>query len=375
MTKKMNIINKLQQEFVVDKIKKTDWKIGASNPLVVELDTTEVCNLACPGCISEDMLETKNRFSDKRLMQLGEEFNAVGVKAVILIGGGEPLAHPRVGEFMNYLGENDIHIGITTNGTLIDKYLDVIAKYSNWTRISMDAGSDEMYNKLRPSKDGVSKFHKVVENMRELAKIKKGKLGYSYLIRTAADGFGLESNIHEIYDAAVLARNIGCDYFEVKPSYQYADGIDHALVKHSKEDMDKARIEINRLDELETASFSIVKSINLESSLNGIENPQDKEYTTCPVTELRTLICPSGVFVCPYWRGKEKFKVGELNNSSFVDMWNGEKRNEVMGFLDPSKHCSFHCLRHESNLEVFKMIEKTKNNENMPILNEFDRFI
>ena len=55
----MNIIKKLSQGFVLDKIKTTDWAEGSTNPLVVELDTTEACDLACPGCVSEDLIANK----------------------------------------------------------------------------------------------------------------------------------------------------------------------------------------------------------------------------------------------------------------------------------------------------------------------------
>jgi Predicted Fe-S oxidoreductases len=375
MTQKMNIIRKLSQDFVVEKVKTTDWTIGATNPLVVEMDTTEACDLACPGCVSEDIVANKGRFSSERLLSLGVELKEAGVKALILIGGGEPLAHPAIGAFMKYLGENDIHLGITTNGTFIDRYLDVIAEFSSWTRISMDAATEETFNRLRPSRHGESKFNHVVNNMRSLAKIKKGKLGFSFLIRTEADGFDIKSNIYEIYDAALLARDMGCNYFEVKPSYSYAGGIDHALVVHSEKRMQEARKEINRLDSLVTDSFKIMKAINLEDSLNGVKNIQAKDYVKCPMTELRTLICPSGVFVCPYWRGKERFRVGDVNNTSIGDMWFGERRKQVMQYLDPSKHCPFHCLRNESNLEVFRMIELLKRFKTIDKIDEYDRFI
>ena len=56
----------------------------------------------------------------------------------------------------------------------MNKYLDIIAKYVSWTRVSVDAGSDEMFLKLRPTKNNKSKFNLVIENMRYLSKIKKG---------------------------------------------------------------------------------------------------------------------------------------------------------------------------------------------------------
>ena len=95
-------------------------------------------------------------------MEMGKDFIDCGVKAVILIGGGEPLAHPKTGALINLLGQNDIHIGITTNGSFIHKFLEPIAEYSNWTRVSMDAASDGIFTVLRPTKGGKSKFSKIV---------------------------------------------------------------------------------------------------------------------------------------------------------------------------------------------------------------------
>jgi len=375
MPQKMNLISKLYQKIVFDKIKETNWSLSSKNPLVVELDTTEACDLACPGCISEDIMRTNNRFSNERLLKLAEEFYENGVKGVILIGGGEPLAHPAIGEFMEYLGKHDIHLGITTNGTFIRKYLKQIAEYSSWTRVSMDAATDETFRILRPSKGGKSKFDSIIENMRMLAEIKKGKMGYSYLIQTEADATGIIPNVHEIYQAAKLAREIGCDYFEVKPSYQFRNGIDHALMRHDSMLMQQARKEIARLDELVTERFAVLKAINLDHSLNGVQSPQPKEYKDCPVAELRTLICPSGAFVCPYWRGKERMQIGDVNHQSFSEMWHGEQRKKVMMRLDPSIDCNFHCLRHESNVEMIKIVESIARGETIDTVDEFDRFI
>lgn len=373
MSRTMNVKNKLYQDFVVDKIKNTDWDTGTTAPLVVEFDTTEVCNLACPGCIGEDLVCNKTSFTRERLLTLAEEMSQAGVKAVILIGGGEPLAHPGVGEFIQYLGEHDVHIGITTNGTFIDRYLDIIAAYSSWTRVSIDAATEEGFQKLRPSKSGGNEFSHVIANMKNLAEIKRGTMGFSFLIRTRADGFGIESNVGEIFAAACLAREIGCDYFEVKPSYSYIGGQAHALVKHDKNEMERARGEIAKLNQLETDTFKIIKAINLDDSLNCVERNQDKSYTKCPVSELRTLICPSGVYICPYWRGKENYRIGDVHETSFLDMWNSQRRKQVAEYANPSTNCRFHCLRHESNQELMSLIQTPE--KEIEKIKEYDRFI
>lgn len=370
MSQRMNIVDKLHQPFVVEKIKSEAYKEG---PLVVELDTTEVCNLACPGCISEDLVSNRTSFSRERLLEVGKELYEIGVKAVVLIGGGEPLAHPAVGELIEYFGTHDISVGITTNGYFIPKYMDVISNYASWTRISMDAATAETFNKLRPAKDGKNKFDEIVEAMRQLAKVKKGNLGFSFLVRTEADGFGIESNVHEIYDAAVLARDIGCDYFEVKPSYSYVGGQNHSLVKHTKERMEEAKIEIDRLKDLGTDKFKIITAINLNDSLNCVQSVQEKDYQYCPAADLRTLICPSGVYVCPYWRGKSDFRIGNAIENSIKDIWKSERRAKVMRDLNPITKCDFHCLRNETNQEIIRM-RRTKK-EDIKVIPEYDRFI
>jgi MoaA/NifB/PqqE/SkfB family radical SAM enzyme len=358
MSEEMNLVKKLKTKDVLERINAIEFD-GSSivGPYVVELDPTAACDMACPGCISEDIISIGGRFSNSRLIELPDEFKAAGVKAVILIGGGEPLTHPKVGEFITMSAERDIQIGITTNGTLIHKYLDEIAEHSSWTRVSMDAGTQITFDKLRPTKTGKSAFNKIVENMTSLGKIKKGLMGYSYLLQSPADGEGVIANLEDMHKACKLAKEIGCDYFEVKPSYAWRGDIPHALMVHEKSFLEKA------LEELESADFKILHAINLKYSLKGVQSPQIKDYKTCPSAQLRTLITPKGVYVCPYWRGKNNFKIGDVNQNTLADVWRSDEKKKTMSNLDPSEQCNFHCLRHDTNMASFKIKEMLLNGD------------
>ena len=59
---KMQLLPKLYQKKVLDKINNDLVKGENKSPFVIELDPTTVCDLACPGCISGDLLNQKNLF-------------------------------------------------------------------------------------------------------------------------------------------------------------------------------------------------------------------------------------------------------------------------------------------------------------------------
>jgi sulfatase maturation enzyme AslB (radical SAM superfamily) len=377
----LNLKTKLQQKTVVDAIHSIDWDKGSSAPFVVELDPTTACNLACPDCISRDLLN-QGYFSRERMREITEELVDAGVKAVVLIGGGEPLAHPEIGWVIKHLAENNVQIGITTNGLLIDRYMDIIAEHVSWVRVSMDSATSETYNHYRPSPSGRSMFDRAIDNMERLAKIKQGNLGYSFLILT--DGtFDPEnseakqqspqsnfSNVPEIYKGAVLAKTIGCDYYEIKPSYD----IHHFSIEHRKELMSTARTLIDQSKSLEDSTFKVLEATKLRHVLNGEPNIEPKNYNRCAVSQLRTLVTPSGVYVCPYFRGNNDKKIGDLQKVSFKTMWHSEMRNKVMRDLDPSTDCKFHCIRHDSNIHLENAIAQNSDSDIEPI-NDFDLFI
>lgn len=377
----LNIKSKLGQKSVQEYIGSIDWSFTSNSPFIVEFDPTSNCNLACPDCISGSLLN-QGQIERDRIKTLTNEMVDAGVKGVILIGGGEPMMHLDIGWVIETLGAAGIKIGITTNGLYLKKHLDVTAKYADWVRVSMDAATSETFNRIRPSKTGKSLFDSAISNMQSYAKVKKGKLGYSFMVFSEGNyGFKgiaihtdkvqsllhIKTNAHEIYAAAKLAREIGCDYFEVKPMYD----VNHYSVMQKKAIADMVEEQIDYAKTLETDSFKVFEALKLRATLRGESNLEPKNYTRCAVAHMRTLVTSSGVYVCPYFRGVESKNIGDINNMSFKEMWHGKKRMGVMEQLDPSRDCPMHCIRHESNL----MIEDgLKNGFSKPI-NDYDLFI
>ena len=274
-----------------------------------------------------------------------DEFHDAGVKGLIFIGGGEPLAHKSMPEPIIKARELGLSVGLTTNGSLINRYTDEIAESVQWTRVSVDAGTQETFSKFRPSYIHNS-FSRVITNIEALAKVKKGILGFSFLlIERNFPNTQSETNVQELFVAAKLARDLGCDYFEYKPSVD----AHHNLIPLSE----YAKAEISRqtplLEALNTNKFQVISPKSTDYLLNNRFSDQPKGYQTCPSVELRTVVTTKGIYPCPYKRGHEDEKIGTID-TNFKDYWDSNARVEKAMSINPSKSCPFYCIRHESNL-------------------------
>jgi MoaA/NifB/PqqE/SkfB family radical SAM enzyme len=360
---------KLRQASLVDPIDELRTHGRTRVPMVVELDPTSRCDLACPECISTDLLNHE-RFTTEQLLGLAREFVRIGVPAVILIGGGEPLLHPAIDKVITILGTAGIKIGITTNGTQLKRHIDTAARYASWVRVSVDAATADVYAKFRPSRSGKNAFAQVIDGMRQFARCKTGTLGYSFLLLSRTDGDGriLDTNFFEILQAARLARDIGCDYFEVKPEYDMR----HYLIRQDPTLTRTLESQLSAAGELAGDGFSVIFPSHLPEILSGSQLNQVKTYDKCPIAELRTLVTPSGAFICPYHRGNNDAKYGDITSASFADIWASDLRREVTQEINPRTHCGFHCIRHRSNLSLIDVIGGNNMGDPIP---DYDPFI
>ncbi|MCM2392096.1 radical SAM protein [Streptomyces albipurpureus] len=360
---RLDLVSKLYQPSGWPRVLEAATGNPSSAPLVVDLDPTTFCDLACPECISGKLLN-QGRFTPERLAALAEELVALSVQAVVLIGGGEPLAHRGTRNVLRVLGEAGLAIGVVTNGTMIAQNLDELAEYASWVRVSMDAGTPETYGVFRPDRKGRSVFDKVVGNMRLLADAKSGALGYSFLVmsRRLPDGSTV-SNHSEVLQAAELAHDIGCDYFETKAMFDD----DHHIIQVPEDILDSVDRQLEKAARLEGDSFQLINSSTLTALRTHVGPVQPKEYHRCRVAELRTLITPSGVYVCSYHRGNPLARIGDAVTDDLADIW----RDSDRGMVDPQRDCHFHCARHLSNLEL----EKIDRGERRELGRDYDPFI
>jgi wyosine [tRNA(Phe)-imidazoG37] synthetase (radical SAM superfamily) len=153
-------------------------------PAQVDIDLTNVCNQECYYCNSADFRRVEP------VQQKYQEYIALldrlaGWRAhspksygtthtITYPGGGEPSILTGFEKVIEHTIDLGFLTSITTNGSYLNKLLDNIAvkklQKIAWIGIDIDAGTEELYEKIRRSLTKESLFSKMESNARELIK-------------------------------------------------------------------------------------------------------------------------------------------------------------------------------------------------------------
>ncbi len=117
----------------------------------LRISLTERCNLRCFYCMPEEGVphrESSNFMSTDEVIGIASEFVNMGVRKIRLTGG-EPLVRKDAATVLQRLAELPVELAITTNGILVDEYLDVLkACRLKKINVSLDSLKSDRFNKI-----------------------------------------------------------------------------------------------------------------------------------------------------------------------------------------------------------------------------------
>jgi len=230
-SKRWNPFNSYKLLAQVERWKKIKRGRDIPPPVLITVDPTNICNLNCVWCNAEFVRkERAGSLSEKALAEIadflprwGEGTNCgeVGVQAICIAGGGEPLLNNATGGFIDRVVANGVDVGIVTNGTRVDRFVDSLSE-AVWVGVSVDAATKRTYNALKGLPEGCDLFDDVVENIAILvdyAKMHSNRLGWKHPAYGVSFKYLLyRDNIAEVYDAAKLAKRLGCKNIHFRPA-------------------------------------------------------------------------------------------------------------------------------------------------------------
>lgn len=290
-SKRWNPFNSYKLLAHVDRWKKIKRGKPIPPPILITVDPTNVCNLNCIWCNAEFIRkERKGSLSKKMLLNLadflprwgeGSPDWVQGVGAVCIAGGGEPLLNPATPVFIDKVTETGIEVGIVTNGSMINRYIDSLS-HCTWVGVSVDAARSETFNKFK----GVhlnNTFDHIIENIATLtdyAKRHNNRLGLKHPAYGVSYKYLLyKDNIGEIYQAAKLAKEIGCKNIHLRPAGTTWDklGTEQEII-FSIEDIALFNEQIAKALELDDGTFGVYGVTHKFNSQFDRANCFDKCY-------------------------------------------------------------------------------------------------
>lgn len=297
-------------------------------PSLVEISPSDACNHNCTHCMyahTHQNAKLSYLIIDQVIKDLGE----MGVPAVNWTGGGEPLMNRTLydSDMLYKVKLQDIKQGLFTNGSLLTNpdHMYKILRTHEWVRFSLDAATPETYQAVHnPS----ATFDTVLGNIREFLAMR------DELESQTTIGIGMvvnPQNYTEIEEFIQLGQSLGVDYVQVKPS-TFTNHGDYWL-PISWEDEQFYNM---------TCCYTQYKWDDLF---------EEKQYDQCFAHYFVPYVGGDGkVYICPQLQGTE-WVLGNLNEESFQEVWNGNQRREQINALNDSnlEMCPTICRGHEIN--------------------------
>ena len=319
----------------------TDWLNGKDiYPISIEVGLSNSCNHRCIFC-AVDYSDYKPVFIDKDVI-LGalRQLSAKGTKSVVFSGEGEPLLNKNAGQIINAAKSFGMDVALSTNGVLFtESAAESCLPSLSWIRFSVSAATGATYSKIHQTKE--TDFDNVINNIKKAVEVKKKNklnavIGVQLLL--------LPENLDEAVPLAEKMKDIGVDYYTVKPYSKHPDSINNSSTDY--ENWANCNNIDNRLKNLQTDNYKVYFRKNQMEKLL-----YEKPYTTCYGLEFMTHIDSFGnVIPCIMCFGRDDFKYGNIYDTDIITIW--EQRHKVINKINESNlaGCREVCRLDEMNI-------------------------
>ena len=144
--------------------------IVSHKPKIMQIESTNHCNLKCPMCPQPTMKRPKG-FMDFDFFKKVIDENRMYLEEVGLHHFGEALIHPRIVDMIAYTNERDVFAGFSTNGALLKKDLStaLIKAGIHWINLDFDSFDKMVFEKVRVN----AKFEQVLKNINDFIEEKE----------------------------------------------------------------------------------------------------------------------------------------------------------------------------------------------------------
>ena len=311
-------------------------------PSSVDIDLTNICNQDCYYCNSAEHRASKpiqKNYTEyiKLLDQLTtwrvHTPNSFGsLHTITYPGGGEPTVLPNYEKVLEHTIDLGFLTALTTNGTKLEKLINNVSvakiKKMAWIGIDIDAGEEELYEKIRRSLTKKSPFNKVMQNAKELVKL-GANVDFKILLNEH------NSTPTALTDIFLKSQEIGIRLLYIRPTV-----IGNTAFPFS----DNTLMLIDQL----ALKYHVTVKLNKNKFL-------PRNYNRCHQMFQFPVFCADGeIYTCCDNKGVDNFSIGRWDQGDFRDIWLGPRHYEVYNKINT--HLCHPCRPNASNIQIQNML-------------------
>lgn len=366
--------------FHPDVVKKViEGKYNKIKPYSAEFDATLNCSNRCTKCAYKytkncehcRFVWIRNNFSNPEVHMQSFDFakNLLdklidgGIKGVIFTGGGEPFLFKGLEELVAHATERSIDSVNYTNGNCVsrERIERLIEAQPLLVRVSLNAGTEEIYNKFHNPLDEDGAFERCLKTIEYLAQ-------GSILNPRMSVGVGIvinKINQNDLVESAKRVREItektggGIEFITYRPEFDYYDN------EQLPEDLLKKTYDIVEQDVRRVLEGTKIRLSNVTCRYEALMQ-DTRTYKECRGTGLYAELAPNGnLYFCCDRHFNEEYLIGDLKQDSLFDIHFGKQRLRVLNFINENKCgvCPPACKSHEINKQFQKIEELRAKNE------------
>lgn len=277
-------------------------------PISVEMHLTDCCNLRCEWCTDKELRKNgatmQYDYATSLLLEMKNHKTGVTIE-----GGGEPTLHPRFSDIARFGQENDVDLGLITNGT--NDISNCISAFK-WVRISLDSSNAKEYI----GEKGVDKFDLVLDNIKKMCERRNPKetfIGVGYVLT--------KRNQKSLLQVIDTLDTLGVDYIYLRPVEEAPD------IQPSMESL----LDLRKL----LAEFT--KDKRIQYMLTIADRIVDENAgLPCFAHTLTSIIHANGDVALCEKRRQDPIILGNIYSASFEEIWKSDYHKEISKkLLDP----------------------------------------
>ncbi len=186
-----------------------------TGPRMVLFNLNGTCNTDCVYCRKFSPFKGKHVWNNTSNSSLDlitvenvlNDVKDMGIEKILLVGEGEPTLYPHFKEVMKKIRENGLSFNMSTNGSMIHKYLDELSDGTCDTlTVSMSWATKKSFSKIRPG-TSIKHMEIIERNVKNLSDLKNKDGSPGIVLLHAINAY----NYYDIIEMANQAVRLGAD--------------------------------------------------------------------------------------------------------------------------------------------------------------------